>query len=62
MSGFEKILYILLAGGILVFWLPQAKRMFHESRKAATGADWKGFLMPIGAVTGFVFLLLWLNT
>ena len=47
----------LLIGAMIVLLLPQAKQMMQQSREA-TGADWKGVLLPLLAVVGFVILLI----
>lgn len=49
----------LLLVAMMIFVWPAAKRMLHESRAAEKG-DWRGALLPILAVIGFVVLLMWL--
>ena len=57
METWEQILLVLGAGVILFLFLPSAKRMLLESRKATSG-DWWNLLIPIGVVVLFVFLLI----
>ncbi len=47
----------LLIGAMIVFLLPRAKQMMAQSREA-TSADWKGLLVPLAAVVGFIVLLI----
>lgn len=52
-----KIGSALLLGLMLVILFPRAKQMLKESPKG-TGDDWRGFLIPIALVAGFVVLLI----
>lgn len=47
----------LLIGAMIVLLFPRAKQMMAQSREA-TSADWKGLLVPLLAVIGFVVLLI----
>ncbi|SCZ58964.1 hypothetical protein [Thiohalomonas denitrificans] len=52
-----KLGMALLIGAMIVLLLPRAKQMMAQSREA-TNADWKGLLVPLLAVIGFVILLI----
>lgn len=52
-----KIGSALLLGMMIVFLLPRAKTMLKESPKASSD-DWKGILLPLALVVGFVILLI----
>jgi len=52
-----KILSAVFLGIMLVFLIPRAKQMLQNSPKG-TSDDWKGFIIPILLVVGFVILLI----
>lgn len=43
--------------GMLVFIFPRMRQAMKNSPKG-TAADWKGFIIPLAAVIGFVVLLM----
>lgn len=47
----------LLMVGIIFWFRPGLKRAFEQSRQA-TSQDWKGLLLPLGAVVLFVILVI----
>lgn len=51
-----KIGSALLLGAMIVFLWPRAKVMMTESPKGSSD-DWKGLLLPLLAVIGFIALL-----
>ncbi len=57
MGMWQQIGLGLIAAAALIFLLPAALRSRKEDRKA-TSDDWKGVLIPIAAVVGFVVLLI----
>ena len=54
-----KVGTAVLLGLMILFLLPRAKDMLHNSPAAQPG-DWRAFLLPCLAVAGFVLLLMWL--
>lgn len=52
-----KIGSALVLGLMLVVLFPRAKQMLTQSPKGS-GDDWRGFLIPIALVVGFVVLLI----
>jgi len=52
-----KILSAVFLGIMLVFLIPRAKQMLQNSPKGSSD-DWKGFIIPILLVVGFVILLI----
>jgi hypothetical protein len=59
METWMKVGTALLLGLMILFLLPQAKRMLTESPAPQAG-DWRAFVLPCLAVAGFVLLLMWL--
>jgi hypothetical protein len=57
MELWQKIGLGLIAAAALLFLLPGALRARKQDRKA-TADDWKGVLIPIALVIGFVVLLI----
>jgi len=51
-----KILSAIFIVAMLVYLLPRAKQMMEVSAQAEN-KDWKGVLIPLIAVVGFVFFL-----
>lgn len=51
-----KIAWAILIGMMIIWLFPRAKEMLKHSPKA-TSDDWRGFIMPIVLVVGFVVLL-----
>ncbi len=52
-----KIGSALLLGAMLLFIWPSAKRMVKESPKGSS-EEWKGALIPLALVAGFIVLLI----
>ncbi len=52
-----KIGSALLLGTMVILVWPQAMKMLKESPKGSSD-DWKGALLPIALVVGFVLLLM----
>jgi hypothetical protein len=59
MDTFTKIASAALLALMIVFLLPRAKQMLAASRPG-TADDWRGFLLPVLGVVGFVLFLMWL--
>ena len=59
MMDWEKILWALALGAMILLLWPQAKRMLAESRKAEPG-EWAGVILPLLGVVALVFLLVML--
>ena len=59
MELWMKIGTALLLLTMIFVLVPQAKHMMQNSREAQPG-DWRGVLLPVAAVVGFVLLLMWL--
>ena len=57
MSMWEQVLTGIAAMVILFLFWPGTKKMLEKSQKAEN-PDWKGALIPIGAVVLFVILLI----
>jgi len=57
--NWEKIIWAVLLGGMIIYLWPQAKYMLKNSPKAQSG-DWQAVLVPIALVVGFVVLLIML--
>lgn len=57
MSTWEQVLTGIAAMLILFFFWPGAKKMLEKSQQAEN-PDWKGALIPVGAVVLFVILLI----
>lgn len=57
MSTWEQVLLGIAAMVILFLFWPGAKKMLEKSQQAEN-PDWKGALIPIGAVILFVILLI----
>lgn len=55
--GWEKIGTALLLGAMLIFIFPRMRHALNNSPKGSA-EDWKGFLLPIALVVGFVVLLI----
>jgi hypothetical protein len=53
----QKIIWAILIGAMIIMLLPRAKAMFAESKKADPGA-WSSALLPLALVVGFVILLI----
>lgn len=51
-----KIAWAVLIGMMIIWLLPRAKEMLTNSPKA-TSDDWRGFILPLLLVVGFVVLL-----
>ena len=56
MATWEQVLLGIAAFVILIVFWPGAKAMLEQSRRAEN-PDWKGALVPIGAVVLFIILL-----
>ena len=57
MELFMKIGSALLIGGMILYMLPNAKRMMEDSPEAQPG-DWTGFIVPVLFVAAFVLVLM----
>ncbi|MGM0592994.1 MAG: hypothetical protein ACQETD_00525 [Pseudomonadota bacterium] len=57
MDMWMKIGSAILLGGMLLYLWPRAKVMIKESPKGSA-EDWKGVLIPLLLVAGFVVLLI----
>lgn len=55
----EKIIWALLIGLMIIMMLPRAKEMMRQSKDTESG-DWSSVLLPIAMVVGFVALLIML--
>ncbi|MFO8023576.1 hypothetical protein [Thiohalophilus sp.] len=55
--GWEKIGTAILLGAMLIFIFPRMRHALNNAPKG-TAEDWKGFLLPIALVVGFVVLLI----
>ncbi|MCW8827097.1 MAG: hypothetical protein OQK78_11820 [Gammaproteobacteria bacterium] len=51
-----KIISALFLTAMIIFLWPRAKQMIKESPKGSS-EDWKGAIIPLAAVVGFVILL-----
>jgi hypothetical protein len=60
MEMWQKILWALTLGAMVVFLLPRAKEMLAQSAQAEN-KDWKGVIFPIAMVVLFVILLIMLT-
>ncbi len=56
METWQKIIVLLLAGGVTFFFLPGVKQMLKQSEDAEK--DWPSILIPIALVVLFVLLLI----
>ena len=56
MELWEQLLIGALVLVLIFFWWPGIKATMERSREAEK--DWKGLLLPIGAVVLFVFFLI----
>ena len=54
--GWEKILWAVLIGMMIISLIPRARTMFQQSRQAHPG-DWSSAILPLLLVGGFVMLL-----
>tara|TARA_Y100000588_G_scaffold344455_1_gene390712 strand:+ start:497 stop:676 length:180 start_codon:yes stop_codon:yes gene_type:complete len=52
-----KILSAVFFIMMIVYLLPRVRQMVKDSPKGSN-ADWMGFVIPVGAVIGFVVLLM----
>ncbi|MCW9023174.1 MAG: hypothetical protein OQK73_00690 [Gammaproteobacteria bacterium] len=52
-----KVGSAILLGMMILFILPRAKTMIKESPKASSD-DWRGILLPLVLIVGFVILLI----
>ena len=57
MSTWQQILLVIFAIVFLIIFWPGARAAM-EASKQAENPDWKGALLPIGAVVLFVILLI----
>lgn len=57
MAMWEQVLLGIAAFAILFFFWPGAKKALEQSQQAEN-PDWKGALIPIGAVILFVIVLI----
>lgn len=55
--GWESIASAIFLGAMLIFIFPRMRHALKHSPKG-TSEDWKGFLIPLAAVIGFVVLLI----
>jgi hypothetical protein len=53
----QKILWAVVIGSMILLLLPRAKAMFAESKQAPPGA-WGSVVLPLLLVVGFVVLLI----
>jgi hypothetical protein len=53
----QKIIWAILIGMMIIFLLPRAKAMLSESKQAEPGA-WSSAILPLAMVAGFVVLLI----
>ena len=60
MEMWQKILWALTLGAMVVFLLPRAKEMLAQSAQAEN-KDWKGVIFPSAMVVLFVILLIMLT-
>ncbi len=60
MEMWQKIMWALVLGAMVVFLLPRAKQMLAQSAQAEN-KDWKGVIFPIAMVVLFVILLVMLT-
>ena len=59
MMDWEKILWALALGAMILLLWPQAKRMLAESRKAEPW-EWAGVILPLLGVVALVVLMVML--
>ena len=59
MELWMKIGSAVLLGAMIAMLLPSARHMVRNSPAPEPG-DWRSFILPILAVSGFVALLMWL--
>ena len=59
MEMWEQLLLAVMGLGLFFLFRPGIKRAMQESQDAEE-KDWKGALIPIGMVVGFVILLIML--
>ena len=52
----QNIVLLIGVAGIIIFWLPKTFKNAKNAPKGTT-EDWKGALLPILAVVGFVVFL-----
>ncbi len=57
MATWEQVVLGILVVLVLLWFFPGVKRMLEQSREAEE-KDWKGLLLPLGAVILFVLLLI----
>jgi len=55
--GWEKILWAILIGMMILALIPRTKAMFQQTRQAQPG-DWSSAILPLALVVGFVVLLI----
>jgi hypothetical protein len=55
----EKILWAILIGMMILVLIPRAKMMFQQTRQAQPG-EWSSAILPLMLVVGFVILLIML--
>jgi hypothetical protein len=53
----QKIIWAMLIGMMIILLLPRAKAMLSQSRQAEPGA-WSSAIIPLALVAGFVALLI----
>lgn len=56
MALWEKLLIGVVVVLVLLWMAPGLKASLRSGRKG-TGQDWKGVLLPLGLIVGFVILL-----
>ena len=61
MATWEQAFLGIVVFAILIFFWPGAKKAMEQSQQAEN-PDWKGTLIPIGAVILFVIMLIALAT
>lgn len=59
MELWEQLLIGAIGLGVLFLFRPGIKNAMEQSRQAEN-KDWKGVLLPVGLVVGFVILLIML--
>lgn len=57
METWQKILLLVMAGGLVYLFLPGLRHSLKNSRKAEKG-EWQGVLIPLALVILFVLLLI----
>jgi len=57
--GWEKILWAILIGMMILALIPRIRAMFQQTRQAQPG-EWSSVILPLVLVVGFVVLLVML--